>query len=97
MEVTPARESVRPGKRRRASNGRRSGPRGDDFAQEYERLVDEVLGTCSDDELDGGASGARVFFRINAEGLPEAAVIFDSETGRTMQKLRFPLLGGEAA
>jgi hypothetical protein len=60
-------------------------------------LVDELLGALSDDELDGSASGPRVFFRLNSEGLPEAALIFDPTTGETVQKLRFPLAGGEAA
>ena len=62
MEVTPAGKSVRP-RRGRGRKCTRSEPRRGNFAQEYERLVDELLDTLSDQELDGGASGAQVLFR----------------------------------
>jgi hypothetical protein len=64
--------------------------------QEYDTLVDELLDTLRDEDLGSCESGPRVFFRLNAEGLPEAALIFDPETGRTVQRLRFPV-SGEAA
>jgi hypothetical protein len=99
MEVTtPHKKSVRP-LRRRGRDRKRSRPesRRNSFAQEYERLVDELLDGFSDEELDGAGSGVRVFFRLNSEGLPEAALVFDRETGQTVEKLRFPLAGGEAA
>lgn len=98
MEITTAGKSVRPGRRRGRDRKRRGRePRRDSFAQEYEWLVDELLDGLTDEELDGAESGLRVFFRLNGEGLPEAALIFDSETGQTVQKLRFPLVGGAAA
>ena len=99
MEVTtPLKTSVRP-LRRNGRDRKRTGPeaRRDSFAQEYERLVEELLDTFSDEELDGVESGLRVFFRLNSEGLPEAALVFDRETGQTVERLRFPLAGGEAA
>jgi hypothetical protein len=37
-----------------------------------------------------------MFVRLDSEGLPEAALIFDPETG-CRQKVRFPIAGGEAA
>jgi hypothetical protein len=97
MEVTPLQKSVRPVRRRGRDWNRRPGVRRrDSFAQEYQRLVDELLDALSDGELEGLATGPRVFFRLDSQGLPEAALVFDPETGRTVQKLRFPV-GGEAA
>lgn len=68
----------------------------EDVGQMYERLVDELLDSFSDEQLGGGATGPRVLFRINAEGFSEAALIFDPETG-ARQRLRVPIAGGEAA
>lgn len=96
MEITTTGKSVRPGRGRGGKRQRRE-PRRNSFAQEYERLVDELLEAFSEEELDGSGSGLRVFFRLNSDGLPEAALIFDPATGQTVEKLRFPLEGGAAA
>lgn len=67
------------------------------FAQRYERLLAELLDTLTDEELCGPDRGPRVLLRLNSEGLPEAALIFDPATGRTVQKVRLLFGGGEAA
>lgn len=93
---------------RRAAKPRRLGPRSragakrrliareaQTFAEQYERRMSELLDTLTDEELDG-SRGPRMFVRLDSEGLPEAALIFDPETG-SRQKVRFPIAGGEAA
>ena len=67
------------------------------FVQKYERLLGELLDTLTDEEVCGSDWNPRVFIRLNSEGLPEAALIFDPATGRAVQKVRLPLDGGEAA
>src|SRR5437764_6019222 len=71
--------------------------RGETFAHKYERLVGELLDTLRDEELCESDWSLRVLIRLNSEGLPEAALIFDPATGRTVQKVRLPIDGGEAA
>ena len=93
MEIRASvQKSVRPARR----NWRKGAGRRNNFAQEYKCLVDELLDTLTDEELRSLQGGPRVFFRLDSEGLPEAALIFDPETGRTVQRLRFPV-SGEAA
>lgn len=81
---------------RAAEDAGYSGAEGESFGRRYERLLNELLDTLSDEELCGSDSGRRIFLRLNSEGLPEAALIFDPTTGRTVQKCGFRLVVGAA-